>query len=308
MDRFSVYVPKLLPRDENFLSGRRSCQGCGKALSVRIASKAIGNAGIISGPAAHARTPLAAGLTAQSYEYDFLTFDGLADSLLSNIDKVNESVRKERKTRSKRIKKAVVGIDRRVFLTNPVVLSRVFESDGEILYLCFDNEPYMNVLIDHAATQSFNLAEIPHPVSAEHVERVIREKNVPEVVEDAGFSYVATACPAGYPFDYIAKVKKGLERSGNAFINVLSPCPTGWIFSPKLTGRVGLSAVRTGYFPLYEIEDGKVSITERIKARKPVKDFLMMQGRFALFPPGLIAPIQKVVDEIYEELLEKTKR
>ncbi len=307
MDQFSVYVPKLLPRDENFLSGRRSCQGCGKAIAARVASKAIGNAGIISGPAAQSRTPVAQSLTAQIYEYDFLTFDGLTDSLLSTIDKVNASVQKEKRTRSKRVKKAVVGIDRRVFLANPVVLSRVFESDGEILYLCFDNEPYMNALIQHASPQSFNLAEIPHPVSAEHVERVIKEKNVPEVVEGAGFSYVATACPS-YPFDYIAKVKKGLELPGNAFISIFTPCPTGWIFSPKLTGRVGQTAVKTGYFPLYEIEDGKVRITELIKTRKPVKDYIMMQGRFALFPPPLIAAMQKAVDDIYEELLEKAKQ
>jgi pyruvate ferredoxin oxidoreductase beta subunit len=165
----------------------------------------------------------------------------------------------------------------------------------------------MNAVIEHASPQAFNLAEVPHPVKAEQVERVIREKNVPEVVAGAGFSYVATTCPS-YPFDYIAKVKKGLELPGNAFISVLSPCPTGWIFSAKLTARVGLTAVRTGYFPLYEVENGKTRITERIKARKPVKDLIMMQGRFVLFPPELIAAMQKAVDEIYEELLEKMKR
>jgi len=307
MDRFSVYVPKLLPRDEHFLSGRRSCQGCGKALASRIASKAIGNNGIISGTAAQSRTPLNRSLTAHSYAYDSLTYDGLADELRAGIEQVNKTVRAERKTRSKRVKKAVVGIDRRVFLANPVVLSSVFESDGEILYLCFDNEPYLKAVIDHALPQAFNLAQVPHPVAAEQVERVIREKNIPDVVADAGFSYIATACPA-FPFDYMAKVKKGLEMPGNAFINILSPCPTGWVFSPKLTARVGQAAVKTGYFPLYEIENGKTRITELIKARKPVKDFIMMQGRYVLFPPELIAAMQKAVDVIYEELIEQMKR
>jgi pyruvate ferredoxin oxidoreductase beta subunit len=106
----------------------------------------------------------------------------------------------------------------------------------------------------------------------------------------------------------MAKVKKGLELPGNAFISILSPCPTGWIFSPKLTGRVGQTAVKTGYFPLYEVEDGKTRITEPIKARKPVKDFIVMQGRFVLFPPELIAAMQKAVDEIYAELLEQKNR
>jgi pyruvate ferredoxin oxidoreductase beta subunit len=307
MDRFSVYVPKLLPRDEHFLSGRRSCQGCGKALATRIASKALGNNGIISGTAAQFRTPLARSMTGHSYAYDSLTYDGFADALLANIEQVNKTVQTERKTRSTRVKKAVVGIDRRVFLANPVVLSRVFESDGEILYLCFDNEPYLKAVIDHTLPQAFNLAQVPHPVAADKVERVMREKNIPEVVTDAGFSYMATACPA-FPFDYMAKVKKGLELPGNAFINVLSPCPTGWVFSPKMTARVGQAAVKTGYFPLYEIENGQTQLTEKIKTRKPVKDFIMMQGRYVLFPPDLIAAMQKAVDGIYAELLEQGKR
>jgi pyruvate ferredoxin oxidoreductase beta subunit len=188
-----------------------------------------------------------------------------------------------------------------------VVLSRVFESDGEILYLCFDNEPYLKAVIDHTLPQAFNLAQVPHPVAADKVERVMREKNIPEVVTDAGFSYMATACPA-FPFDYMAKVKKGLELPGNAFINVLSPCPTGWVFSPKMTARVGQAAVKTGYFPLYEIENGQTQLTEKIKTRKPVKDFIMMQGRYVLFPPDLIAAMQKAVDGIYAELLEQGKR
>jgi pyruvate/2-oxoacid:ferredoxin oxidoreductase beta subunit len=104
------------------------------------------------------------------------------------------------------------------------------------------------------------------------------------------------------------KVRKGLECKGNAFILVLTPCPTGWIFSPKLTVRVGLLAVKTGYYPLYEIEDGVLRITERVKTKKPLQDYLKMQGRFMMFPPALIPPMQKAVDGIYEELLKKEIR
>jgi pyruvate ferredoxin oxidoreductase beta subunit len=307
MDRFSVYVPKLLPKDEYFLSGRRSCQGCGKAIAARIACKAIGNSSIISGPVAQSRSPLTTSLTAQSYEFDDITYEDMTAALLAGVQQVNDSVQKEGKTKRKRLKKTVVGIDRRVFHANFLTLSRTFESSEDTLYLCFDNEPSLNVLIAHASPQAFNLAEVPHPASAHDVERTIREKGIPGVVEDAGFSYVATACSA-YPFDYMEKVKKGLECKGNAFILVLTPCPTGWFFSPKLTVRVGLLAVKSGYFPLYEIEDGVLRITERIKIKKPLQEYLKMQGRFMMFPPALVAPMQKTVDEIYEELLEKESR
>jgi pyruvate ferredoxin oxidoreductase beta subunit len=307
MDRFSVYVPKLLPKDEYFLSGRRSCQGCGKAIAARIACKAIGNNAIISGPVARSRSPLTTSLTAQSYEFDDITYEDMTSVLLTGVQQVNDAVQKEGKTKRKRLKKTVVGIDRRIFHANFLALSRTFESEKDTLYLCFDNEPSLNVLIAHASPQAFNLAEVPHPASAHDVERTIREKGIPGVVEDAGFSYVATACSA-YPFDYMEKVKKGLECKGNAFILVLTPCPTGWFFSPKLTVRVGLLAVKTGYFPLYEIEDGFLRITERVKTKKPLQEYLKMQGRFMTFLPALISPMQKTVDEIYQELLQKENR
>jgi pyruvate ferredoxin oxidoreductase beta subunit len=307
MDRFSVYVPKLLPKDEYFLSGRRSCQGCGKALAARIACKAIGDSGIISGPSSPSRSPLAKSVTAQSYEYDGITYEDMTATLLSGVSQVNKSLTKEGKTKKKRIKKTVIGIDRRIFLANPLVLARTFESEEETLYLCFDNEPYMDDLIHHTFPQAFNLAEVPHPASATELRRMIREKNIPENVEQADFSYLATACPS-FPFDYMEKVKKGLECSGSAFLSVLTPCPTGWVFSPKLTGRVGFLAVKTGYFPLYEIEDRILRITEQIKVRRPMQEYVKMQGRFLIFPPELIAPMQKAVDECYEELLRKEKR
>jgi pyruvate ferredoxin oxidoreductase beta subunit len=307
MDQFSVYVPKLLPKDEYFLSGRRSCQGCGKAIAARLACKAMGNNAIISGPTAKSRSPLATSLTAQSYECDDVSYEDMTSSLLAGVRQVNESVQKEGKTKRKRLKKTVVGIDRRVFSANFLALSRTFESAEDTLYLCFDNEPSLNVLINHSLPQAFNLAQVPHPASAHDVERTIREKGVPGVVEEAGFSYVATACSA-YPFDYMEKVKKGMECKGNAFILVLTPCPTGWIFSPKLTVRVGLLAVKTGYFPLYEIEDGILRITERVKVQKPLQEYLKMQGRFMMLPPPLIPPMQKTVDEIYAELTKRENR
>jgi len=307
MDRFSVYVSRLLPKDEYFLSGRRSCQGCDKAMAARLACKAMGNNAIISDTVFPPSSPLAKSLTSHSYEFDDVTYEGMTASLLAGVRQVNESVQKEGRIKRKRLKKTVVGIDRRIFCANFLALSRTFESKEDTLYLCFDNEPSLSKLIDHTLPQAFNLAAVPHPPSEHDVERTMREKGIPGVVEESDFSYVATACSA-YPYDYMDKVRKGLECKGKAFILVLTPCPTGWIFSPKLTVRAGLLAVRTGYFPLYEIEDGSLRITERVKTKVPLQEYLKMQGRFMMFPPALISPMQKTVDEIYAELLEKEIR
>lgn len=301
---FSVYIPRLLPKEEYFHSGRRSCQGCGKALAARMACKTLGNSAIISTSLARVRTPLATSLTAQSYEFNNITFEDMLFSLLENVKQINESFEKEERVKRRRIKKTVLGIDRRVLTTNFLTLSKTFESREKVLYLCFDNEPSITNLISQTLPPSFSLNLVSHPPLDWEVERVIREKGIPQLVEDSDFSYIATACVA-FPLDYMMKVKKGLECKGNAFILILTPCPTGWIFSPKLTVRVGQLAVKTGYFPLYEIEDGKLRITERIKTKRPLKDYLQLQGRFMMFPSPLISVIQKTVDEIYKELREK---
>jgi len=183
----------------------------------------------------------------------------------------------------------------------------MFTRGENVLYLCFDNEPHIDRLISAVNPPAFKLAEISHPMPAGEIKRIIKEKNIPAAVAEGSFSYIATACPS-FPFDLIEKVRKGLAADGNAFILVLSPCPTGWVFQPKLTVKAGLLAVRTGYFPLIEIENNSIKITQPVKDRKPVRDYLKMQKRFFTFPPELIPVVQEAVSEAYEELLQKARQ
>jgi pyruvate ferredoxin oxidoreductase beta subunit len=306
MSQFSVYLPKLLTKDEFFLSGRRSCQGCGKALAARLASKTIRDAAAVSAPAALPGYPSAASFTAQSYAYDELTCEPLIENLLAAIQQINASAPADAHKGPARIKKAVVGLDRKIFASEQLVAAKVFTQSSAVLYLCFDNEPHIDRLIRRLNPPAFKLAEISHPLPGAEVKAVIREKNIPAAVSEGRFSYIATACPS-YPLDFIEKVKKALACSGNAFISVLSPCPTGWVFVPKLTVKVGALAVKTGYFPLYEVENGRVRITQSLQNRKPVQDYLKMQKRFFTFPQELIPVVQEAVNEECAELLQQAQ-
>lgn len=292
MNQFSVYVPKLLPAEENYVSGRRSCQGCGKALSARIVAKA-------AGAVFPDQLPPQASVTDQSYAYDDLTFDPMLETIEAELVRASAMA-------GASCRKAIVGIDRKLFLSGQMVAARMFTKGENALYLCFDNEPHIDRLISAVNPLAFKLAEISHPVPAKEIKRIIKEKNIPAQVAEGNFSYIATACPS-FPFDLIEKVKKGLAADGNAFILVLSPCPTGWVFNPKLSIKAGLLAVRTGYFPLFEIENNKIKITQPVKNRKPVQDFLKMQKRFFPFPPELIPVVQEAVNEACEELLQKAR-
>ena len=124
---------------------------------------------------------------------------------------------------------------------------------------------------------------------------------MPSIVDGAEVPYFATACPSE-PFDLITKVKKGLACAGNAFILVLTPCPTGWIFPSAQSNRVGKLAVQTGYFPLYEIEQDRTRITRRLLTFRPLQEFLAVQKRFLTFPPPLIPVMQKAIEEFYKSL------
>jgi pyruvate ferredoxin oxidoreductase beta subunit len=118
---------------------------------------------------------------------------------------------------------------------------------------------------------------------------------MPTIAAAHNIPYVATAC-ISYPLDLAKKVRKGLTSSP-AYIQVLAPCPTGWRYDPNLTIKIGELAVQTGYYPLYEIEKGKVEITVEIAKRKPIIEFLELQGRFRYMSEREIEVFQQYVNE-----------
>lgn len=306
MDQFSVYVPKLLPKDENFIAGRRSCRGCGKALAARLAAKALGGQSLVSPDLPKSVYQIAPALTDQSYTYHDVTTAEMLERLILCADECNNMTAAATPSAVKATKKAVIEIDRKIFMADPLALTRNLQINKDVLYLCFDNEPYMDILVEQTAPQPFVLAETRRPVTPDDVRQVILQKNIPPVAAEASFAYAATACPS-LPFDFLEKVKKGLACTGNAFISVLTPCPTGWIFPPELTVKVGLMAVKTGYFPLYEQHKGALRITKQVKRRKPIQEYFTMQKRFFTFSAQLFAAVQSAVDERYDNLLQEQR-
>ncbi|MCP4289676.1 MAG: pyruvate ferredoxin oxidoreductase, partial [Gammaproteobacteria bacterium] len=122
--------------------------------------------------------------------------------------------------------------------------------------------------------------------------------------------YVATASP-GYYMDFTRKVKKALDSDGPAFINVLAPCPLGWKSEAADSQIIARLGVETCIWPLYEIENGHFKLTFRPNVKKPVVDYLKLQGRFShLFKPGnenILEHIQDKVDADWNKLLKREK-
>ncbi|MFC2012619.1 thiamine pyrophosphate-dependent enzyme, partial [Chloroflexota bacterium] len=186
-------------------------------------------------------------------------------------------------------------------------LSGALERGHNFLYICWDNEAYMNTGIQRSSATPYGASTTTAPAGKKSIGQVTWKKNMPAIVAAHNIPYVATACPS-YPFDLMDKVKKGAEVDGPAYIHILSVCPTGWRCPVEQTIEVGRLAVQTGIFPLYEIEDGKYKLNVKVPKLKPVQDYLKLQGRFRHLSDKEIKVIQDRVDRENALLMERVEK
>ena len=299
MDKFPVYAPRVLPKAEPFVSCRRSCKGCGKAIAARMAAKAVNSEPF-------SRTLLSSAnhsLCSHTYSHNSIETNGIFEAYFSLVDTINQAAADKSNSGHKAIQKPVIGISRQIVNSDYLALTGLLQSSRNALYLCFDNEASIDEFIHMAGVQSFTANDKRPPTSQREIDEMISEKNLPDFMNE-NFSYSATACTS-FLFDYIEKIKKGVACAGNAFILVLTPCPTGWGFPPRLAHTMGAYAVQTGYFPLYEINNGKFTVNQQLAQRKPVQQFLTMQKRFSTFPAPLLLSLQDAIDGFCNGLLKK---
>ncbi len=179
-------------------------------------------------------------------------------------------------------------------------LSGAVERNEDIIYVCYDNEGYMNTGIQRSSSTPYGAWTTTTPVDA--FEKA-HKKNMVDIMVAHEIPYAATACIA-YPEDLYKKMKKAKEIRGAKFIHILCPCPSGWRFPSNLTVKLARLAVETNVFPLYEVEYGKYTINRKPK-EKPARDYLSLQGRFRHLSDEVAAEIQAKVDQDWKKLLKK---
>ncbi len=183
-------------------------------------------------------------------------------------------------------------------------LSGMLERGHDILYVCYDNEAYMNTGIQRSSATPFGASTTTAPAGKVSLGQSTWKKDMPAIAAAHGIPYVATASPS-YPFDLMDKVKKAVAIEGPCYIHVFSVCPTGWRTPSNLSVRFGRLAVETGVFPLYEIENGKYTLNLDLPRLRPVEDYLKPQGRFRHLTQEVIEKIQQKVSADYSKLKEK---
>ena len=187
-------------------------------------------------------------------------------------------------------------------------LSGAAERNEDIIYVCYDNEAYMNTGIQRSGLTPYGAWTTTTPEGKREF-----KKPLPFIMAEHKIPYVATASIA-YPFDYQAKVRKAKQIRGFRYIHLLSPCPPGWRFDASLTIEVAKLAVETGVWPLFEIENGEFRLTGISKNlldkknRKPVIEYLKLQGRFSKLTEEQIKEIQDAIDRMWEEIAARVKK
>lgn len=177
-------------------------------------------------------------------------------------------------------------------------LSGMIERGEKVLYICYDNEAYMNTGIQSSSSTPQGARTTTTPGG-----KGTPRKDLMKIVIAHGIPYAATASLANLT-DLRRKVKKASQTGGPAVLHIHTPCPTGWAFHPSKTIEVSKAAVSTGAWLLYEYDNGTVKVNYKPKALKPIEEYLRLQGRFKNLPQEEIVNIQENINARYSELVK----
>jgi pyruvate ferredoxin oxidoreductase beta subunit len=299
-------VQASMARDNSLTSGHRACQGCGEALGARYAVDAAMRATqgqVIAANATGCLEVFSTPYPETSWKLPWM------HSLFGNAAAVGSGIAAALAVKAKK-----AGLERsatRVIAqggdggTTDIgfgCLSGMFERNDDVLYICYDNEGYMNTGVQRSsATPPGARTATTVPLGPNPGEEFGRGKNVPLIAMAHEIPYVATATVADLR-DLEAKVEKAMTFRGARYLQVFVPCPLGWGAASCDTIRLARLAHETGVFPVFEAEAGEITSVSKIRHQRPVEEYLRLQRRYAhLFGahprPDIVAKLQALADK-----------
>jgi pyruvate ferredoxin oxidoreductase beta subunit len=286
-------------RSNSINSGHRACQGCGEALGARYAidaAMAESNGQVIAANATGCLEVFSTPYPESSWQVPWI------HSLFGNVAAVATGIAAAMKVKGRHDMRVVAqGGDGGTTDIGFGCLSGMFERNDDVLYICYDNEAYMNTGVQRSsATPPAARTATTMPVGTEPGNPFGQGKNVPEIAMAHNIPYVATATVADLR-DLEYKVRKAMNIRGARYIHLLVPCPLGWGTAPHDTIHIARLAKETGMFPVFEAEHGAVTGVLKIRRKVPVEEYLKPQKRFAhLFGkhahPEMVARMQAIAD------------
>jgi pyruvate ferredoxin oxidoreductase beta subunit len=296
-DERSVQANQM--RSNSINSGHRACQGCGEALGARYAidaAMAASNNQLIAANATGCLEVFSTPYPESSWQIPWI------HSLFGNAPAVATGIAAAMKVKGNKETRVVAqGGDGSTTDIGFGCLSGMFERNDDVLYICYDNQAYMNTGVQRSsATPPAARTATTMPVGPEPGNVFGQGKNLPEIAMAHGIPYVATATVADLR-DLEDKVRHAMTFRGARYIHIFVPCPLGWGAASHDTIRLARLAKETGIFPVFEAEHGEVTNVLKIRHRQPVDEYLKLQKRFAhLFGKNphldVIAKIQAMAD------------
>jgi pyruvate ferredoxin oxidoreductase beta subunit len=290
-------------RANSITSGHRACQGCGEALGARFVLDAAMRA-------TEGRTVIANAtgcLEVFSTPYPESSWQlAWVHSLFGNAAAVASGIAAALKAQGREDVRVVAQAgDGGTVDIGLGCLSGLFERNDDVLFVCYDNQGYMNTGVQRSgATPPAARTANTRPVGEEPGNVFGQGKDLPRIAMAHEIPYVATATVADLR-DLERKVEKAMSLRGARYLHVLVPCPLGWGSASKDTIRLARLATESGLFPVFEAEEGVVTATSPIRRRVPVDEYLSLQGRFAHLlgdhpRPDVVARIQAGADRNIE--------
>lgn len=299
----------LSHEDDLFTPGHRACAGCAPALAMRHLTEATGERTIIAmatGCMEVISTPYPESAWKVSWIHDvFANAAGVASGIEAAYRAFDERERDAYCSHDD-VNFVVAAGDGATYDIGIRSLSGMMDRGHDILYVCYDNEAYMNTGIQRSGATPLGASTTTSPPGLESFGDDTTKKDMPSIAVAHDCPYVATAS-IGYPDDFKRKVQRGLAHDGPAYLEVGTPCMLGWDFDPAETIAIAQLEVDTGLRPLYEVEHGELVDVKRIRNRPPVREYVEKQGRFDhLFEKEggeeIIDELQAYVDERAEIL------
>jgi pyruvate ferredoxin oxidoreductase beta subunit len=302
-------LKELAAQKERFVGGHRGCAGCGASIIARQVLMAAENPVVVGASTGCLEVfSTIYPYSAWNVPYIHNAFENVA-ATMAGVEAAYKALKRKGKIK-KDLRFIAFGGDGGTYDIGIQALSGMIERRHRVLYVCYNNEAYMNTGIQRSSATPRGAHTTTSPAGKVIPGKLQPRKNLTEIIIAHEPAYAAQAT-LGYWNDLVMKVRKSLDAEGPSFLNIYAPCRLGWAYAPEKTVKVSKMAVESCIWPLYEYQDGKYRITIKPKEKKPIGEFLEMQGRFDhLFKWKDDVPIkefQEEVDFIWNRLLKRSE-
>ena len=286
-----------IPDADYMNPGHLACAGCGAAIAMKFALKALGRQTVVIIPAG------CWAIIAGTYPYITLKVP-ILHTAFETSGAAASGVRAALDMKGDRDTTVMAWAgDGGTFDIGFQSLSGAVERNDDFIYVCYDNEAYMNTGVQRSSATPYGTRTTTTPGKGW---KKTRKKNIVEILAAHRIPYAATASIA-FPEDMVKKFQRAKEiKGGTRFIHIFATCPTGWRTPTETSVKIARLAVQTNMFPLYEVEDG-LKYTINCKGDRPVAEYLKLQGRFKHLTDNDIKNIQETADKDWNILLGKTR-